>query len=152
MKVRDVMNPRPRTVRPHDKLSEAARVMWDHDCGWIPVVDDAGRVTGVITDRDICMAAFTRGMPLHDIAVEGTMSTNVFATHPGEPLENAFAAMCNYRVRRLPVVTEAGDLVGLLSLSDLTRRAAAKDSDVRAHEVIATLAAICEPRSASSAV
>jgi CBS domain-containing protein len=152
MKVRDVMNARPRTVRPHDKLSEAARIMWDHDCGWIPVVDDGGRVLGVVTDRDVCMAAYTRGRPLADIAVEGTMSTNVFSTHGDDPLENALALMRNYRVRRLPVVDDGGRVIGLLSLSDLSRRAAAKDSAVQPIEVIATLAAICEPRSASSAV
>lgn len=150
MKVSDVMNDRPRTVRGHDSLAEATRIMWDRDCGWVPVVDDGAHVVGVITDRDVCMAAYTRGMTLDAMVVAGTMSTNVHVVRDDDPLENALALMRNHRVRRLPVVDDEGLLTGLLSLSDLARRAAGKDSGMRGTEVLATLGAISEPRSADS--
>lgn len=152
MRVSDLMNDRPRTVRAHDPLSEATRIMWDRDCGWVPVVDDGGRVVGVITDRDVCMAAYTRGMPLSTMAVEGTMSSNVYSVHLDDPIENALAHMRNYQVRRLPVVDEQERLVGLLSLSDLSRRAAAHEEGIRNEEIVSTLAAVSEPRSGSRVV
>lgn len=145
------MNAHARTVRSHDSLSEAARIMWDRDCGWLPVVDDGAHVVGVITDRDICMAAYTRGMLLEHMVVAGTMSTNVHAVEANDPLHNALVAMLNYRVRRVPVVDEEGALVGLLSLNDLARRATTAGGGVSAAEVLSTLASICEPRSATSA-
>src|SRR5688572_17529646 len=117
MRVEHVMNRRPKTVRPHDHLNAAAQVMSERDCGWLPVVDEGGKVVGVITDRDICMAALTRGCALDHAAVEGAMSTNVRAAHPEEPLEDALAAMSNYQVRRMPVIDEEGVLCGLLSMS-----------------------------------
>ncbi len=150
MKVSQLMNARPRSVRGHESLAEAARIMWDRDCGWVPVLDDGDHVVGVITDRDICMAAFTRGMPLAAMAVEGTMSTNVHSVHPTDPVENALALMRNHRIRRLPVIDGDGVLVGLLSMSDLTREAATGGGRLRPEEVVTTLSAICEPRSAES--
>jgi len=52
------------SCRPNDTLNEPARLMWDFDCGAVPVVDEAGCLVGIITDRDICMAACTRGQSL----------------------------------------------------------------------------------------
>ncbi len=152
MKVLAVMNPKPHSLRPHDLLSEAARVMWDRDCGWVPVLDDSNRVVGVITDRDVCMAAFTRGMTLTQMVVEGTMSTNVHAVRADDPLETALLHMSNHRVRRLPVVDDEDHLVGLLSLSDLAQRAGKGEGRVPSESVLATLAAICAPRAAASSV
>jgi CBS domain-containing protein len=151
MKVKRVMNAEPRTVRPEDALAEAARAMHDQGCGWLPVTD-GGRVVGVITDRDICMAACTRGMPLEDMVVEGTMTTDVFLTHPGDALGDALALMRVYRVRRLPVVDDAHTLVGILSLTDVSRRAAIRHGGVLPAEVVATISAISEPRSGAAVV
>jgi CBS domain-containing protein len=156
MKVEDIMNTTPATCLKHESLRDAVRVMRENDCGWVPVVSKANKVVGVITDRDVCMAAYATDARLGDIAIEGAMSTNVRSCHPDDRLENAEALMRNYRVRRLAVVNEEDELVGLLSLSDMARRAKI-DGATQAHglngdAVAATLAAICEPRSASSAV
>ena len=69
MKVRDVMTSDVRTCRPETNLADAVRHMWDGDCGALPVVNDEGRVTGMITDRDICIAVATRGRSADRIAV-----------------------------------------------------------------------------------
>jgi CBS domain-containing protein len=50
-----------RTCRPETNLAEAVRDMWEGDCGALPVVSDEGRVIGMITDRDVCIAVATRG-------------------------------------------------------------------------------------------
>ena len=62
--------------------------MWDHDCGCAPVVDGHGRLAGIITDRDICMAAYTQGMPLEAIPVERAMSARVVSCMRGDDLED----------------------------------------------------------------
>jgi len=152
MKVEKVMNIRPRSVRPHQTLADAVTLMVDRDCGWIPVVDDANVVVGVITDRDICLAAHDRDKRISKIAIEGVMHTNVYACRKSDALADAEAIMRNRRVRRLPVVDEEGRLVGLLSLSDLAQRAGMNDENrprgLTSLDVAHTLAAICEPRSA----
>ena len=61
MTVQELMTPFPATCGPADNLAQAAEHMWDADCGIVPVVDERGHVLGVITDRDICIAAATRG-------------------------------------------------------------------------------------------
>jgi CBS domain-containing protein len=152
MKVSKIMNRRPATVRPHQTLADAVALMVERDCGWIPVVDDAGHVLGVITDRDICLAAFDRDKRLKQVAIEGVMHTNVYACSPDDSLLDAEAKMRNRQVRRLPVVDDDGELVGLVSLSDLARRGGMNDDDapkgLTSLDVAHTLAAICEPRSA----
>lgn len=149
MKVSTIMNKAPATVRPHQHLSDAAQLMWDGDCGWIPVIDDSDQVVGVVTDRDLCMAALTRGRRLDEIAIAGTMVTNVFSCKPDDELSDAILVMRNYAVRRLPVLDGEGRLVGLLSLSDLARHAAddSVESSLTPREIGITIAKICEPRS-----
>jgi CBS domain-containing protein len=130
-------------------LHHAAKVMGDRDCGWVPVVDDAGRVVGVVTDRDICMACYTRGSAPELLSIAGTMSTNVHACRPGDPVENALAMMRNYRVRRLPVVDDDERLLGLVSFSDILRRRA--ETGLEPKVICSALAEISEPRSAEPA-
>ncbi|MCA9622629.1 MAG: CBS domain-containing protein [Myxococcales bacterium] len=155
MKVSKIMNARPKTVEPHQSLADAVAIMVDRDCGWVPVVDAGGRVVGVVTDRDICLAAHDRDTRIRSIAVEGVMRTNVQSCHHDDTIQDAEAKMRSSRVRRLPVVDDDGKLVGLLSLSDLARQAGMNDRDIpkglTSVDIAHTLAAICEPRSADGA-
>ena len=70
MKVEQIMNREVKTCRPQDSLNRAAQIMWDEPCGAVPVVDDQHRPVGFLTDRDICMAAYTQGKPLEQLRVE----------------------------------------------------------------------------------
>ena len=79
MQVRQLMNQPAVTCSPRDTLHRAAGLMWEHDCGALPVVDDNGHIAGMITDRDICMAAYTQGRPLHAVPVNEIMSRTVFS-------------------------------------------------------------------------
>ncbi len=113
--------------------------MWENDCGCVPVVDSAARVLGMVTDRDVCMAAYTRGQTLNHIPVSAAMSREVFACEPSDDLLDAQKVMRKHQVRRLPVNDSKGRLIGLLSLNDLARaiprkavaKAAAADTLVR---------------------
>ena len=70
MKVEQVMNRNVKTCRSSDSLDRAAQLMWENDCGCVPIVDDEGRGVGMVTDRDVCMAAYTQGGPLTHLRVE----------------------------------------------------------------------------------
>lgn len=144
MRVRDVMIDDAATCGPNDSLHRAAELMWDHDCGFVPVVE-GHRLVGVLTDRDACMAAYTKGRPLARIRVADVMARDLETTTPDEDLAQAQRRMAASRVRRLPVVLD-GRLVGVVSLNDVARAARGREDPV-ALEVGRTLAAISEHRS-----
>ena len=123
MKVRDVMTTNVRTCFTSDSLAAAAQLMWDHDCGCVPVLNEDGQVIGMLTDRDICMAAFFQAVPIGEIKVSAVMSRRLFDCTGDEDLSAAEGIMRKRKVRRLPVLNRDGRLVGLLSLSDIARLA-----------------------------
>lgn len=118
--VRNHMKPSPSACSAGDSLNQAAQIMWELDCGALPVVDGGGGVIGMITDRDICMAGYTRGQPLGAMRVESAMSHVVHACSPEDTLGHAARLMAERQVRRLPVI-ENGKLVGVLTLADIAR-------------------------------
>jgi len=121
MRVQEAMSRDVQTCRPWEELNRAAQLMWEHDIGFVPVVGDSGTVLGVVTDRDACMAAYTRGLPLAAMRVEDVMSRDVETCAPGSDLKIALELMRETRVRRLPIVDADGGLVGVLSVADLAR-------------------------------
>jgi CBS-domain-containing membrane protein len=79
----------------------------------------------MLTDRDICMAAYTRGLVLGEIAVSSVMSAHVFSCRPSDSLRSLMSAMSNHQVRRVPVVDDADKVIGIVSLADIARLAQA---------------------------
>lgn len=131
---------------PSDDLSRAAQLMWELDCGFVPVCDRGGHLVGVVTDRDMCMATYTRGQLLADIPVWSTMSTQVSCATPETPLSDVLTLMRQAQVRRVPIV-ENERLVGVLSLSDIALYLDVNEgAPVGAIELGTTLAAISTPR------
>lgn len=153
MKVRDLMTSGVASIDSDDSLSSAARMMWECDCGVIPVTR-ADRVLGVITDRDICMASWIRNQPLSELRVSDSMSRELFSCSPDDNVSVAERLMQSRQIRRLPVIDKEGHLVGILSLADIVRcteRAGRGVSDVSSNEVASTLATICQPRTTQQA-
>jgi len=146
MRIREIMSSPAVTCRQDDTLNTAAQLMWEHDCGTIPVTDDAGQIVGIVTDRDICMATFTQGRAPQAIRVADAMARQVFSCHAEDPLDAAERLMSEKQVRRLPVVDSGNRPLGLLSLNDIARNAAAQKKDGIDREVVRTTAAICQPR------
>lgn len=130
------------TCSPTDALSRAAQIMWDHDTGIVPVVDDAGKVVGLVTDRDACMGAHMRGEALHHVPVDSAMSKRVHVCRPHEMIARALELMRKHQLRRLPVVGDGSHLRGLVSLADIARRVDPKSP--AGAEVVRTLAAVSE--------
>jgi CBS domain-containing protein len=145
MKVEQLMTPSPATCGLSENLAQVVERMWDANCGIVPIVDDAAHVIGVITDRDICVAAATRGLAPGDIDVVDMQRRPVVVCRPDDDLETALALMKKHRVRRLPVTTEEGVLHGIISLDDIALCAGRRDA-VSAGDVLATMKAILAPR------
>lgn len=143
MKVSALMTKMVHTCSPYDTLDRVARMMWENDLGALPVVDETGRTTGMVTDRDLCMAAYTQGKALAEIPVWIAASTSVIAARPDDSLELVHDRMRAHRVRRLPVLGERGEPVGIVSMGDLAR--AHVTDGLGAHALAYTLAAIAQP-------
>jgi CBS domain-containing protein len=144
MKVSELMTAPAVTCRPDDTLACAAQHMWDHDCGGLPVVNSDGCLIGFITDRDICMAAWTQGCTLHSIPVATAMSKQILACRAHDSVDAVRRTMREKRIRRVPIVDDANRPVGLISMNDLARQSAGSGKSER--EVLQTLASIGEPR------
>lgn len=152
MRIEQLMQKSVGSVTAKQTLNEAAQILWERDCGSVPVLSDDGtrHVVGMLTDRDICMAAYTQGKGLREIPVRVAMSTAAQTCRPDDSAEDAEAILRRAKVRRLPVVDDAEQLAGIVSLSDLARAAARcrgqKKPGIDEAEVAATLASICAPR------
>jgi CBS domain-containing protein len=153
MKIEALMSRDVKTCGPKSSLRDVARLMWDHDCGCLPVVDEGRHAIGMITDRDVCMAAYTQGQPLDRIPVATAMSTKLFACRLGDTVGEAETIMRVNRVRRLPVLDGDGRVTGMLSLNDIAREVEREGTQkgkkqIGAEELVLTLGAICQPRGA----
>lgn len=147
MKVQDVMNREPHAVRIVDRLDEAARIMWEQDCGFVPVVDGTNTLVGVVTDRDLCMASYMQAAPIASIPVVAVMAPEPVTCGPEDTLVTAMETLAQQQVHRLPVVDSQGVLLGVLSTNDVMQVAEAQPKVVTAATALATLAAISKPRS-----
>jgi CBS domain-containing protein len=125
--------------------------MWDHDCGFVPVVDASGSVTGAVTDRDICIATSTRRLLPEHISAAQAMTSPIHACLPDDDINDVLATMKQSQIRRLPVIGADGRLRGVISLNDIVLASTDK-REPRAADVIATMAAICAHRRIAAAV
>lgn len=147
VQVEELMSKQVQCCDPEDSLERAAQLMWDHDCGCLPVcrpTNGASHAIGMITDRDICMCALFQHKRLSDLKVSDAMARQLLACQPTDSVEQAESLMRSKKVRRLPVLDGEGQLRGLISLADLARRAATRQS-LSESEIGETLAAICTP-------
>ena len=140
MKIKDLMTTDVRTCTPETTVAEAAHLMWDGDCGILPVVDD-GELVGVVTDRDMYIALATRNTPASHLRVGAVMTKDVVTCAPEDDITAALEQMKHARVRRLPVVGFGRTVLGVLSTDDVVR--AAEPGGALERHVVETLQAIC---------
>lgn len=148
MKVKDVMTPNAKAIWLTESLADAAKLMWENDCGVLPIIKDGRKVIGMITDRDICMAMAMRDTKPSGISVEEVMTGQVYAVKPEDNIDQALQTMQEHKIRRLPVISSEGELEGILSMNDVVLNArdskgAAKGS-INYGEVVKTYQAICQ--------
>jgi len=144
MQVAEMMSKAIRTCSPNDNLAEATNLMWEQDCGVLPVVED-GRLEGILTDRDICIALGTRNRRASEIDVKEVATRDVKTCSPGTDVETAMLLMRRAKVRRLPVVEESGQVIGIITLNDLVMAATPKRGPIAYEDVVDTLKAVSAP-------
>jgi CBS domain-containing protein len=146
MTVSDLQTSNVKTVGPDTDLAVVAKLMWEGDCGAVPVITDDRKVIGMITDRDICIASATRSKPPAEIRASEVISTNhgVHAVKPDDDVRVALRTMRKHRVRRLAVIDREQRLAGILSINDLAINASPSlPGTVPAQEFLETFQAIC---------
>ena len=144
MKAADLIQREILTCSERDSLDHVAGMMWKYDIGCLPVVSHDGRLIGMITDRDVAMAAYLQSAPLRSITVSSVMSREVVTCSDRDDVREVERAMRQRQVRRVPVIDEAGKLLGMITINDIAR--AAHEGKLPSADVASTLAAISRPR------
>lgn len=142
MTVRELMSSPAATCAQDTALPVVARLMRDHECGCIPVVDDHGYVAGIVTDRDICVALAARGEASEPRCAGEAMTAAVHTCRPTDGVADALQVMRRFHVRRVPVVDATGQLRGVVSFDDIARIAGSPGAPSAEH-VAAAMADIC---------
>lgn len=119
MKVQDVMTKDVVFCTPQDNLAIAAELMRQRDCGVLPIVDDERKVIGIVTDRDICLAAASGNAKLSEIKAEDFTREKIVLVKENEKIEDALKKMKKNRVKRLPVASQDCILIGIISVTDV---------------------------------
>jgi CBS domain-containing protein len=117
--VQEAMSSNPTAITPDTTVQEAARLMKSDDVGALPIVEN-GRLTCVVTDRDLAIRGVAEGLAA-ETPVSELASKNVVTIDPQQSLEEAARLMAEHQVRRLPVVEEDGRLVGMLAQADVAQ-------------------------------
>jgi CBS domain-containing protein len=129
MKAKDIMTQNPQVVTPETSVQEAARLMQSADTGVLPVVESAQskRLVGVVTDRDIALRVVGEGRT--SASVRDAMSSGVKSAKAEDNVKDVMALMASEQVRRIPIVDDAGMVVGIVSQADVVREADDKKAE-----------------------
>jgi CBS domain-containing protein len=117
-KVRDLMHRRPVKLSSSSPIAEAARRMRAENVGGV-IVEDNGRAAGIVTDRDIAVRAVADGRDLEKTPISAICSTDLTMVTPDDDIDRAIDLMRQKSIRRLLVVDDKNQPVGILSLGDL---------------------------------
>lgn len=145
IRARQLMTREVATVHVQDRVERAAQLMRECDCGALPVVNDSGRLIGMITDRDIVMRLIARGRDTRSARVEDAMTDRAYACHASDDVEDCIEAMAHHKVRRMPIVDDRNRVIGILSQGDLATFAGHRRGAEVGRKVVDVLSEISEP-------
>lgn len=121
-KIEYIMTKKVASCYEDNNLAEVGAVMWENNCGALPVLNRGDRVVGLITDRDICIALTTRNLLASEVKVDEVISKKLYACSLDDGVEKAIEVMLSAKVRRLPVLDRDSHLRGMITLSDILIR------------------------------
>lgn len=151
MQLKDIMTKNVKCCSADNTLEEVAGIMWNDDVGIVPVVDSDNRLCGVITDRDIAMAAILKHRPVWEISAREMIGGHAYQVcHAEDDVHEALRVMDESRVRRIPIVDDKSHVLGIVGLKDLANHAVAqkgprKSSQLTADEFTDTFRHISKP-------
>lgn len=141
--VQTIMTDQPAICRPGDCAVAAATIMWERNCGAVPIVGKGNVLLGIVTDRDLAMSAYLRSQPLSQIRLDTVMSKSVCTLGPTSTVGDALLCMGENRIRRVLITDEEGHLQGIVALADVARYVESLPGAERACRVLgSTLASI----------
>jgi CBS domain-containing protein len=146
----------PRVTTPDATLAQAAKAMWDGDCGMLPVIDAARKVIGVISDRDIALALAMRGPKVVDAKVKEAMGARVVSCKAADPVGSALSLLAKFQIRRMPVVSADGVIEGIFSIADAIKNSGRfmgeKNRDLTGDALLLVMRAISESPDATKTI
>ncbi|NNE99858.1 MAG: CBS domain-containing protein [Pyrinomonadaceae bacterium] len=142
MKVNNVMTKNVGFCRETDNLATAVGLMWQKDCGIVPILDTEDRVIGVITDRDVSIAVTTRNRAPSEISAAAMIIGKTITCSKNDSIKNVLKKMSKHQINRIPVVTKKGRLKGVISINDLLQMKKSKRFE---RQIFKTLKAIGKP-------
>jgi CBS domain-containing protein len=144
MKIEKIMTRPAGFCRTDEDLGRAVEIMWEKDCGMVPVVDEEAKVVGTVTDRDAAVSVFLRNEPPAAIKAGEVIGGGVVTCAAKDDVDKALKLMKKHQIKRLPVVDKKGKLEGIISVTDILL--ASKGEKSLRKKVLKTLAAIHRPR------
>jgi CBS domain-containing protein len=147
MRIKHIMTKDPSCCVPSDSAQRAATIMRHEHAGIVPVIDNeqSRRIVGVVTDRDLCMNVVAEGRDARTVAVEQCMTTTVVTAAPNDSVERVTELMRENQIRRIPVVNEQHDLLGIVALADVVGR-----SEIKTTQTHDTLKKVSAPTNEAS--
>lgn len=140
MKIKHVMTKDPTCCLPSDTAQRAASIMRDENAGVVPVIDnEARKIVGVVTDRDLCMNVVAEGRDPRTTHVQNCMTATVVSCFSQDSVEKATELMRENQIRRIPVIDEEHRLLGIVSMADIVGRGNVRTSET--HETLKTVSA-----------
>lgn len=123
-KCADVMTREPACCEPGDSIARAAQVMKTEDVGSVPVVESATsrKLVGIVTDRDIVVKVLAGGRTVENATVRDAMTNNPVTCREDDDVSRAVTAMSDRKIRRIPVIDDAGNLRGIIAQADIATR------------------------------
>ena len=132
--IRDAMTSNPCAIDSDKSVAYAAKMMRDEDVGFAPIVK-GDRLVGAVTDRDIAVKVVSEGKDPETTTVLEVASKKLVTVHPDKDLEEALKLMAHNQVRRLAVVEQDGQLVGVLAQADVAQEADAAETGRMVEEI-----------------
>lgn len=142
MRIKHIMTKEPACCVPSDTAQRAACIMRDEHAGIVPVIEDAQarKLMGVVTDRDLCMNVVAEGRDPGGVTVQQSMTTKVVTCSPNDSVDRATELMRENQIRRIPIVNEQRELVGILAMADIVTR-----GDIKMNQMHETLKKVSAP-------
>jgi CBS-domain-containing membrane protein len=133
------------TVQPEDTVERAAQLMSNNNCGALPVVDNSNRLIGIVTDRDLTIKSTSLGQDPRQTRVDGCMTHGSFACHANNSIKDCMRQMSRHQVRRLPIINDQNQVIGIVSQADLARYTGAYPGRGGRRAMADVLSAVSEP-------
>jgi len=144
LRVSDMMTPYPVTCGTSASMNAVIRAMFKYGCNALLVVDGTGRLTGVLSERDVCRAMLAHGSALLELTVKDVIGHQVFSCSPNDSLECAADLMRDLHITLLPVTDGQGRPVGVLSIDEVLPELVYSPLSHFDREAIRTFATLCD--------